>query len=146
MGHDFNSYPELTNRQMDVYYFESPHKQITEDFTAKVVKVHDGDTITVETNFRDFTFPIRMAKIAAPELNEGGHQSQKWLEAQILGKEIEIQINPFNRVGKYGRLIGTIIYGGMNINELSIDMGESVPFENATSEIPNFNKELGAVF
>ena len=32
MPHDFINYPELTNNQMNFYYFESPHKQITENF------------------------------------------------------------------------------------------------------------------
>ena len=48
MAHDFKNFPELTNRQMQVYYFESPHKQVTEDFRGRVIKVTDGDTIRVE--------------------------------------------------------------------------------------------------
>jgi len=51
MAHDFKKFPELTNNQMQIYYFESPHKQITEDFKARVVDVHDGDTIKVEVDF-----------------------------------------------------------------------------------------------
>ena len=47
MAHDFKQFPELTNSQMVMYYFQSPHKQITEPFEAKVVKVTDGDTIRV---------------------------------------------------------------------------------------------------
>ncbi len=70
--HDFVKFPELTNRQMSIFYFESPHQQIVESFQAEVVKVHDGDTITVRTDFRDFDFPVRLAYIQAPELNEGG--------------------------------------------------------------------------
>ena len=62
MAHDFKLFPELTNRQMQEYYFQSPHKQITENFAAKVVKVTDGDTIRVEVDFRDFDFPIRIAE------------------------------------------------------------------------------------
>ena len=47
MVHDFNRFPELTTSQMAESYFESPHKQVSGDFRATVVKVHDGDTITV---------------------------------------------------------------------------------------------------
>ena len=32
MAHDFKKWPELRNSQMALYYFESPHRQITEDF------------------------------------------------------------------------------------------------------------------
>ena len=72
LDHDFKNFPELTNSQLKVFYFDSPHKQITEDFVATVVKVTDGDTVRLETDFRAFTFPLRMAEIAAPELGEGG--------------------------------------------------------------------------
>ena len=56
MAHDFKRYPELTNAQMGLYYFDSPHQQIAEDFWAKVIRVKDGDTIQVSCNFRDFDF------------------------------------------------------------------------------------------
>ena len=69
---DFVRFPELTNAQMGLYYFDSPHKQIGEDFFATVVNVHDGDTIRVKTDFRDFTFPIRFSNILAAELKEKG--------------------------------------------------------------------------
>jgi len=131
MTHDFKKFPELRNNQFDFYYFESPHKQITENFIAKVVDVHDGDTLRVEVDFRNFTFPIRLSYIAAPELGEdGGRESRDWLAEQVLGEEVQIVINPFNRVGKWGRLIGNIIHQGMNINYMSRDLGFSTQFGN----------------
>ena len=128
MPHDFKRFPELTNSQMQFYYFESPHKQITEDFTAKVTKVTDGDTIRVKCDFRDFDFPVRFSLINAPELSEGGKQSKNWLEKQILNEEVEILINPKSRTEKFGRLLGEIIHMGININKMSMDWGYSVPF------------------
>ena len=133
MTHDFKKYPELTNAQMQLYYFQSPHKQITDNFKAVVVKVTDGDTIRVETDFRDFNFPIRFSKIAAPELNEkGGEESQRWLEKQIMGEEIEIMMDPNNRVEKWGRLLGEVMHGGFNINEMSLINGKSIPFSEVS--------------
>ena len=39
---------------------------------------------------RNFDFPIRMANLASPELKEeGGRESQAWLEEQILGEDDE---------------------------------------------------------
>ena len=129
MAHDFKRFPELTNSQMQFYYFESPHRQIQEGFIANVVKVTDGDTIRVKWSERDFDFPIRFSNIAAPELDEiGGVKSQKWLEKQILGEEVYIKVNPHNRVEKWGRLLGEIISMGTNINQLSMDSGYSVEF------------------
>ena len=139
MAHDFKTYPELTKKQMQIYYFDSPHKQIFEDFTAEVVGVHDGDTIRVKWRERDFTFPIRMVGIAAPELDEtGGDEAQSWLENRILGKEVDVIINPDNRVEKWGRLLGTIQHGGQNVAEEEIMRGLAKTWEaRKEGTIPN---------
>lgn len=130
MAHDFKNFPELTNSQMEIYYFESPHKQITSDFDAKVVKVIDGDTIRVFWEERDFDFPVRLLDIDAPEIDTPrGVKSQKWLEDLILGKDILVQIDEKQRVDKWGRLLGKIISEGLPINELSMLLGFSIPFE-----------------
>ena len=127
--HDFKRFPELTNSQMQIYYFDSPHKQIMEDFTAKVVKVTDGDTIRVEWAERDFDFPIRIKDLAAPELDErGGKESQRWLESKILGKEVEILLSR-QRVEKWGRLLANVIYGGMRMSSESIINNHGVPWK-----------------
>jgi len=128
--HDFKRFPELRNNQLDFYYFLSPHKQIFEDFKAKVVNVHDGDTITLRTDFRDFDFPLRFLDINAPELNEkGGHESKSWLEKKILNEEVEIIIDPKNRVDKWGRLLGKVRHEGMILNEEAILVGMATPFD-----------------
>lgn len=80
MTHDFKLWPELSNRQMEMYYWQSPHKQITESFKAYVVRVIDGDTLRVRWKERDFDFPVRLINCAAPELDEkGGKESKSWL-------------------------------------------------------------------
>jgi endonuclease YncB( thermonuclease family) len=130
MPHDFVRFPELTNGQMAVYYFDSPHKQILESFCCLVTKVHDGDTIRVKWSERDFDFPVRFINIAAPELKDaGGKASQSWLESQLLGKEIDIGINPGLRVEKWGRLLGYIMLDGMDMGNESNLAGHSVPWE-----------------
>lgn len=129
-GHDFKRFPELTNSQLELYYFESPHKQILESFTARVVKVHDGDTITVRWIERDFDFPVRFLDTNAPELSEdGGFESRDWLEDRIKDKDVLIEINRNQRVGKFGRILGNVIWGGMSMNQQSIAEGFSTTFE-----------------
>ena len=131
MARDFKKFPELTNSQMELYYWESPHKQITEDFEAKVIKVTDGDTIRVITEFRDFDFPVRMLDIDSPELDtEDGERAKDWLEERILNEDVTIRIKRKQRVGKFGRLLGRIIHGGIDLNEMSISMGHAIKFEN----------------
>lgn len=129
MAHDFKKFPELTNNQMQFYYFDSPHKQINEDFNAKVIKITDGDTIRVKWSERDFDFPVRLAHIAAPEIKEHrGPESRRWLEKMILNEIVDVNIDPHNRVGKWGRIIGEISFMGINVNQMSMDMGFSIPF------------------
>lgn len=144
MVHDFVRFPELTNSQMDIYYFESPHKQITEDFRATVVKVTDGDTVRLETDFRDFTFPLRFLDTNSPEKNElGFQQSKDWLEDQILDQDVDIVIDSNKRVGKFGRLLGRVMFRGLDIGQFSIDTGHSTPFDNRREgQLTDLNKEL----
>jgi len=143
MAHDFKKFPELRNSQMEIYYFESPHKQIFEDFMAEVVKVTDGDTIRVRADFRDFDFPIRFSGTNAKELNEGGERAKEWLINLIEGEEVKILINPKNRVGKWGRLLGEVFFLGRNVNDESINQGFATPFEErGDGEIPDINKSL----
>ena len=130
MPHDFKLFPELTNRQMEIYYFESPHKQITESFSGRVVKITDGDTIWVKWEERKKPVVVRFIDTAAPELNErGGIESRNWLEGQIMNEEVEVLIKPKLRVGKWGRIIGRIMFMGMDINRMSIEAGHAVPWE-----------------
>lgn len=134
MAHDFKEFPELTNNQMDFYYFDSPHRQIFEDIRARVTKVTDGDTIWVKWDGRDFDFKIRMAKLAAPEIKEaGGRESQRWLEGRILGKDVDVLVDPTNRVGRWGRLIGDVVEGGISLGEESIQNGHAVNFDEVNN-------------
>ena len=139
--HDFEKYPELTNKQIEQIQFASPHKQITENFYAKVVKVTDGDTIRVEMDERDFDFPIRFLDVDAPEMNEGGGEAKAWLKDRIEGEEVEVQIEPNHRVDKWGRLLGHIFHRGMIVSQEMIYLGLAKPYgQRAEGDIPNINK------
>lgn len=123
LDHDYDKYPELTNSQLQVLWFSSPHKQLVEDFDAFVVKVHDADTVTLRTESRDFDFPLRLLDIDAPELSEGGLEAQKWLESRLLGKVVRVLVDSSNRVGKYGRLLGRILSSGLDVGEQMLYLG-----------------------
>ena len=126
--HDFNAYPELTNTQLEELRWMSPHPQLEEDFTAEVVKVHDGDTVTLKTSNRDFSFPLRLHDIDAPELNEGGEVARDYLAARIVGRLVTILVDRANRVDKYGRLLGRVVLDGLDMGQEMIHAGLVVPF------------------
>lgn len=144
MAHDFKNFPELANSQMDLYYFESPHKQITENFFCKVIKVKDGDTIQVRWAERDFDFPVRFLDINAPELNEPrGHAVKDWLVKRIEDEEIEILIDKRNRVDKWGRLLGHVFHRGMDTGTEMMHLGLVTSWEARNEgQLPIINKEL----
>ena len=144
--HDYSKYPELTNTQLQTQQFTTPHVQITEDFFATVVKVHDGDTVTLSTDFRDFTFPLRLLGIDAPELNAGGQESREYLKSMCEGKDVMIQVDKNQRVGKYGRLLGTIMVDGVSANDTMVRMGYAVPFnQRREGQIPDMNMMMQEV-
>jgi len=139
--HNFKDFPELTNKQLGEIGFTSPHVQITEDFTATVIKVTDGDTIRLRTDFRDFDFPLRLLNIDAPELNEGGEEAAEFLRGQIEGEEVNVKINIQNRVGKFGRLLGEVVSSGINVGESLVRLGYAVPFgKKNEGQAPDINK------
>lgn len=121
--HDYLSFPELTNKQISDFGFSSPHVQLTEDFSAEVVKVIDADTLSLHTQSRDFDFPLRFLGIDAPELSEGGHPARDWLHNRIHGQRVEIKIDKGNRVGKYGRLLGKVFFQGLDLGQEMLHLG-----------------------
>jgi len=126
--HDFKSYPELTNSQLDVLLFVSPHPQMTEDFVGVVEKVHDGDTVTVSISTRDFSFPVRLLDIDAPELSEGGVEAREYLRSRVLGETVFFSLDSRNRVDKYGRLLARLLHGGFDLGQEMLGLGYVVPF------------------
>ena len=127
--HDYKKFPELTNQQINDFGFTSPHIQYTEDFEAVVEKVHDGDTLTLSTSEREFTFPLRLLNVDAKELSEGGEDAGNWLRDRVLNKGVKIQMDRTQRVGKYGRLLGRVIHQGLDVSEEMMNLSLATTFE-----------------
>ena len=142
MAHDFIKFPELSNKEI-AEHVVSPHPQITENIRVDVIKVVDGDTIRVQWEERDFDFPVRFLGIDAPEMNEGGEVAKEYLEGVILDEEVELEIDPDQRVGKYGRLLARIISLGMDVGDMMINLGLAKDFDDRDeNKLPNLDKIL----
>ena len=142
MAHDFIKFPELTNKQLEEH-IPSPHPQITGNITVKVIKVTDGDTIRVKWEQRDFDFPVRFLGIDAPELGEGGEEAKEYLKGIIEGEEVDLIIDPKQRVGKYGRLLARVVSLGMDMGATMMMIGLAKAFEGRDEgKIPNLDKTL----
>ena len=76
-----------------------------ETLKGRVVKVSDGDTITV-LDAANVQHKIRLDKIDAPEKSQPfGDASRKHLAAFVVGKDVEIE---WAKKDKYGRILGTV--------------------------------------
>ena len=79
--------------------------------TGRVVKVSDGDTITVLTG--RFQHRVRLAGIDAPEIKQPfGQASRKHLASMIAGKIVTVE---WHKRDKYGRIVGKIILDAMDV-------------------------------
>ena len=129
--HNFNRYPELTSIQIEENPFTSPHPQIYTDFPAHVEKVIDGDTFQLSCSFRDFNFPVRLLYINAPELSEkNGTDVRDFIKSMIEHKDVFVTIDPDNRVDKWGRLLGNVIFNGTDIGDMELSVGMATTFES----------------
>lgn len=149
---NFKDWPELPNKMLDFYYWHSPHKQMFETFNADVIRVHDADTVIVRIPERDFDFPVRFSNSSARELKEteerdtsfqlcaDGQTAQQWLENRVLGKEVTIILEK-SRVEKWGRLLGKVIFEGIDLGDELVTHGMSIPWANRIDgKIPQINK------
>ncbi|MAI70432.1 MAG: nuclease [Rhodopirellula sp.] len=98
--------------------FATPPK-ITEQLTGKVVRVTDGDTVTVLVNLKPLK--VRLYGIDAPETKQSfGNQSKAALAAMVFGKVITVKKTGTD---KYGRTLGIIRYGNTDVNAKMIEDG-----------------------
>ena len=87
--------------------------------TGRVVKVSDGDTITVLEGTTQHK--IRLMGIDAPEKAQPfGDKSKEALADSIAGKTVEVD---YNRLDKYKRVIGKVLFRGQDMNLRQIELG-----------------------
>lgn len=81
-------------------------------FSAKVVKISDGDTITVLSGKEQTK--VRLYGIDAPEKKQDyGQKSRQFLASLIAGQIVEVEPKGKDR---YKRTLGIIHYKGQDIN------------------------------
>lgn len=130
-GHqyDIDSTPYLyaidaANQQINAFAgeFNAPMFTVTEaensPVKAKVQMVPDGDGIIVEGPTPGETREFRMVGINAQEIGtEEGQLAQQYLESLVLGKEVEMYMDEYQPVERYGRGLGVIRLDGVDINQ-----------------------------
>lgn len=110
--------------------------------TGRVVRVADGDTVTVldpsNTQHR-----IRLEGIDAPESHQAfGTQSKKNLSEMIFGKDVTIV---YQKTDQYGRLVGKIVLDGMDVNLEQVKAGMAWHYKEYQREQSPEDRELYAM-
>lgn len=82
--------------------------------SGQVIKISDGDTITILTQQRE-QVKVRLYGIDAPEKKQPyGQKSKQFLSNLIAGRSVEIQEKGKDR---YKRVLGIVYLDGQDINE-----------------------------
>lgn len=129
-----------------ISYLTDSTWQNTEQFvppvtSGKVIKVYDGDTITLAAKLPYdespiYRFSVRLTGIDSPEIKgstlvekELAKKSRDALNAIIFGKIVYLR-----NVGteKYGRLLADVYYENTHINQWMLDNKYAVPYDGGT--------------
>ena len=91
---------------------------------GKVVKIADGDTLTI-LDVRGFKYRIRLQGIDAPETDQPyGKESSKNLKWLVYGKGVTVEYSKYDR---YGRIIGRVLLdSNRDIFCLAVDCARKV--------------------
>ena len=105
---------------------------------AKVIKVYDGDTITVAaklpfTNSPVYRFSVRFRSIDSPEIKgkskkecDMAIQARDALHGLIFGQIVELKNNGKE---KYGRLLADVYYKDIHVNQWMLDNHYAVKYD-----------------
>lgn len=92
----------------------------TETLYGRVVKVSDGDTLTLLTAAHA-QIKVRMAEIDAPEKKQAyGQSAKESLSSLIFDQQVTVIVDNIDR---YGRSVGHIRLGNMDVNAEQIRRG-----------------------
>ena len=84
-----------------------------EEIVGRVVRVADGDTITVLSTSAT-QHKIRLQGIDAPEKKQAfGNASRKFLSGLVANREVRVT---YAKRDRYGRILGTVFVDGRDIN------------------------------
>lgn len=111
---------------------------------GKIIKCYDGDTCTLAArpypNEPVFRFSLRLDGIDAPEMRtkntnekEAAKLVQEKLSDLILNKFVNVKVI---KSDKYGRLLCTVIYDGINVNGWLLEQNYAVRYHGGTKKSP----------
>lgn len=113
---------------------------------GKVIKVYDGDTITVAsksqlTGDEIYRYPVRLRGIDAPEIRskyskemELAHMSKQALHELIYEKIVRLDNV---KTEKYGRLLADVFLDDLHINKWLLENNYAIPYDGKAKNTPD---------
>lgn len=102
------------------------------ELVGKVIKVSDGDTITLLTDDK-VSHKIRLNDIDAPEKKQAfGNKSRDNLASYIAGEIVTVK---YKSKDKYGRVLGTIYFDNLDINLQQVKNGYAWVYKQYSKKI-----------
>jgi endonuclease YncB( thermonuclease family) len=120
---------------------ESAKANGAQTLTGRVVRIADGDTVTV-LDSSNTQHRIRLEGIDAPESHQAfGAQSKKSLSAMIFGKDVTVV---YQKTDQYGRMVGKILIDGKDVNLEQVKAGMAWHYKEYEQEQTAADRELYA--
>lgn len=118
--------------------------------TGRVVKVYDGDTITVACkipglkNSPVYRFSVRLAGIDAPEMvtkneeeKEMAKKARDCLSKEIMDKDVVLK---HVKTEKYGRVLCDVYLDNLHINEWMLEKRFAVKYNGKAKSVVDWKK------
>ena len=109
---------------------------------GRVIKVYDGDTITIAANLNKTTykFSVRLNGIDTPEMHTKNNEEKEVavmardaLKSKIFGQHINLKNVS---IEKYGRLLADVYFEDCHLNNWMLENYYAVPYDGGTKQIP----------
>ena len=111
------------------------------ELVGKVIKVSDGDTITLLTDDK-VSHKIRLNDIDAPEKKQAfGNKSRDNLASYIAGEIVTVKYKSKDR---YGRVLGTIYFDNLDINLQQVKNGYAWVYKQYSKNQTYYQEEQKA--
>ena len=113
--------------------------------TGHVIKVYDGDTITIASalpypNSPIYRFPVRLNGIDSPEMHgkdedekTAAKNAQHALEKLILHQDVVLKNV---KTEKYGRILADVYLGNVHLNKWLLDNHYAISYDGGTKQAP----------
>ena len=107
-----------------------------------VIKVYDGDTITIAAKIpgddTSYRFAVRLNGIDCPEIKgknddekELAQKGKKVMSDLVMGEVVQLE---GVKLEKFGRLLATVMYNGHDLNQWMLDQGSRFRLEGLSQK------------